>query len=521
MGEFASLNHYNRKRRKRGLIEKKMILELYTLIPAILLFFGLFWSIAYPDTSYRRKILLALSTISLIFNTFNLTIFILFNLQSTDFYMNLNSGTILALEIILGLGYIALNFSKDEIRGFSNEHIFDSLLLVIILCLIGAAVTTNLVAITAFFAIILISLSIIFYFGHYLKPYELLAQFYIMIFIGITCVLVGVILTFLETNSLLLTEIAEAEFNAFTRLIISLLFFIGLGLPCGILPFTLKRYYQDASFTAFFTYALLVIPQFTLILNKLLVKISFDSFLNSLFIVIIATIGLIICLIHTLTETFTSLDGRSYSIKKIIGYSINSDFNIVLLTSAYIGLLPSDLLSTELWNYTFLFVFIFVFVKALLIYSLKPVVIETLDDNIKVLGGFFKNYKVFGISYLISGLLFSVPFMLGSMLLDLVLPITTNSVLNLPHISFIGFTIVTIIVCYFIITLIWISITFNDIFFGTEKHFKHKEVRKINKVDYIPQIILLGFIAFLCLFYLLSSDLFLQILNYFNQNFIS
>lgn len=500
-----------------------MIVELFALLPEILLFFVLLWSVSFPETEYRRKIILILMITVLVFNTLNLVVFIAYEIISTEFNLSLNMGTLFLSEIIIGLGIITLYFSKDEMRGIVNEHIFDMLIIFIVMCLVGAVITLNILVVIIFTILTQISLSMIFYFGHYSKAYELLKKFLLTTFISALCLILAVFLIFLESSSFILTDISAFEFNPISNFIISFLFLFGFGIPCGIFPFALirvKNYYQDSSYTYLFAYTNLAIPVIALILNKILISFSYGLSLVPLSIILIASLGLIISLTYSLTEIFTSIDGKSYSIKKILGYSTNSDFNIILLVSAYIGLLPTGIITAGYWDYVFLFLFLLILIKSLLFYSLKPIFLETLDDNIKLLGGFFNKYKIFGAVYLISGLFLSIPFLVGNSILGLILPLLTAAVIDIPQVSFVGVSIFVILILYFTVTLIWISITFNDIFFGVDRYLKNKKIRSLNKFDYIPLVILLAVLSFLCIFYILNNQLYLQTINFFSENFI-
>ena len=193
---------------------------------------------------------------------------------------------------------------------------------------------------------------------------------------------------------------------------------------------------------------------------------------------------------------------------------------MILFISAFTVFLPTESIKIEYRNFVFFFIFCMILVKTLLFYSLKPVILETLDDNIKKLGGFWEKYKIFGVFYIIGGIILAIPFALGNILINIILNIFMESLINLPAISFIGFTIWVILIIYFITILIWVSITFNDIFIGTPKYLKNKEIKLITKLDYSPQIFILIFSIFLCVFYFINNSLFLQVLNFLTEQFI-
>ncbi len=500
-----------------------MIGILLAFIPLYCLSIGLFWSISCSKSIYRKNILIILNLIILFVNTLNIIIFSLFDLQYYDFNLNLNVGTFLLWEIIFVLSCIILYFSKDEMTGIINENLYDFLIILIIFSLVGASLTSNILITVIFVIIVYISLGLIFYFGIYSKPFKLLRLFFISIILSIIFLILGLLLIYFEFNSFILTEIRNSELNPALNLIISLLFLFGFGIPCGIIPFSiyhLKVYYHDSTYTTLFTITNLTFPIINFILFKFLLTFTYDLVINSLIILIIAVVGLIISITYSLTETFTAIDGRSFSIKKILGLSSNSDFNMILLISAFIGFLPTELIKIEYGSFVFLFIFCMILVKILLFYSLKPVMLETLDDNIKILGGFWKKYKIFGIFYLIGGILLTIPFALGNILINLISNIFTESLIDLPHISFIGYTIWALLIIYFIIILIWVSITFNDIFIGTPKYLKNKNIRPITKLDYFPQILTFILSIFLCTFYFFNNSLFMEIINFCTEQFM-
>ncbi len=500
-----------------------MISILIVIIQFFCLLIGLFGSIAFHKSPFRKKFLIILNLMILSFNTFNIILFGWNNFQYYEFNLNLNIGTLFLWEIIFFLGCIIFFLSKDEMSGILNENLYDTLLIVVIFSLVGASLTLNILITTIFIMILFLTLILIFYFGRYSKPLKLLKYFIISVIISLSFLIIAILIIFFEVNSFILTEINIFEFNPVLNVITSLFFLFGFGLPCGIFPFViyhLKAYFHDSTYTTLFSLTNLTFPVISFILIRQLIAFSYDLFINSFIILIISIIGLIISITFLLTEIFTSIDGKSYSIKKIIGYSATADFNMILLISAFIGFLPTNSMKIEYRNFLFLFIFSMILVKTLLFHSLKPIILETLDDNIKLLGGFWKNHKHFGIFYLMGGIFLTIPFALGNILLNLITNLFTESIIDLPFISFVGFTIWILLIIYFIIIVIWVSITFNDIFFGNPKHIKFKKIRPITILDYIPQIFILVFSIFLCVLYFINNLLFLEALNSFTENFV-
>lgn len=496
---------------------------LIIIIQFFCLLIGLFWSISVYKKPFRKKFLIFLHLLILSFNTFNIFLFTWYDFQYYEFNLNLNIGTLLLWEIIFFGGCIIFLLSKDEMSGILNENLYDTLLIIVILSLVGASLTLNILITIICIIILFITLILIFYFGYYSKPFKLLKYFLISVLISFSFLIIAILIIYFEVNSFILTEINTFEFNPVLNVMSSLFLLFGFGIPCGIFPFViyhLKAYFHNSTYTTLFSLTNLTFPIISFILIRFLIALSYDFLINSVIILIISTIGLIISITFLLTEIFTSIDGKSFSIKKILGYSANADFNMVLLISAFIGFLPTNLMKIEYRNFLFLFIFSMILVKTLLFYSLKPIFLETLDDSIKLLGGFWKNYKTFGIFYLMGGVFLTIPFALGNILLNLITNLFTESIIDLPFISFVGFTILIVLIIYFIIILIWVSITFNDIFFGTPKYLKVKKIRPITTYDYIPQIIIFVFSIFLCIFYFINNFLFLEILNSFTENFV-
>ena len=129
--------------------------------------------------------------------------------------------------------------------------------------------------------------------------------------------------------------------------------------------------------------------------------------------------------------------------------------------------------------------------------------LETNDDNLRLLGDFWIKYRVFGISYLIIGFIIAIPY--SFTLLSCFSVIFTNIAILENSLYYTSLMIIVIFVLLYIISnLTLISISFILIFFGGKPNYIKKEKQKeINQLHFFPNIfmlILIGFLLFLNIF---------------------
>lgn len=214
--------------------------------------------------------------------------------------------------------------------------------------------------------------------------------------------------------------------------------------------------------------------------------------------------GLIISLVFVLTELFTSLDGNTYSLKKLFGFSLVADFNMLIFLSSYFStLIKVDTMMINFYNSIIFMILVIFIVKMLYLYGFYPVMIKTQDDNLKLLGKFWEENKNFGSALIISGLILSAPFSLIS-LFSLLNIFSAEKITSVSIYSFMGFSIISVFVIYLAVILILISISFIQVYFSNEPRYLERDlkegVEKTNNVHYLP---ILGFTAILIVLFIL------------------
>ncbi len=319
------------------------LIVLGSLAPLIVLIIGTILIFFLEDSAIRKYLTLTIVSAALIINTGLLIFFSLSDIIQRDFYLNLEKGTFLLIEIILLMGLIVSLFSREEVVNIANENYHDGLILTILLGLIGMVISSNIISIFSCFIVVMVLIGVIFYFGDYPKEFQLLRLFFLGIGLSTIMLFFASFLIYQEFGSLILTEIKIMSINDTSNVLISLFLFLGIGIPCGLFPFSiyhLKNYYQDSSYTNLFLFSIFSYISFFVIL-RFLNAFPFSLPLNGIIIMVISSIGLIISLVFVLTELFTSLDGDTFSIKKLFGFSLVSDFNMFVLFASFIVFFPS------------------------------------------------------------------------------------------------------------------------------------------------------------------------------------
>ena len=493
------------------------IIVLASLTPVFILLIGSLL-VTFMDDRINRKLLSTfIIFLALLMNSILLGFYMLLDLTERDFYLNLGTGTFLIIEFILLIGLIVTLFSKEEIVNIVNENLFDGFILILLIGMIGTIISSNILVIFSSFILVVALIGVIFYFGNYPKEFNLLKLYFIGIVISILLLSIASYLIFVEFGSLILTEIKILEISDTSNIFITVLLLLGIGIPCGLFPFSishLKNYYQDSSYTNLLLFSLFSFVNVFLII-RVLNAFSFNLLTNGVIIMIISGIGLIISVVSILTELFTSLDGDTFSIKKIFGYSICSDFNMFLLLSSFMVFLTPVVLGQTYMNLLIFYFLILISVKILIFYTFFPIMLETYDDNLKLLGDFWTKYKIFGIILFISGFIISIPLSFIS-LNTLLTVFSIESIIGVSIFSMISFIIFIFYLVYLVITLIFISICFIQIYFSNKPRYIEREVIKVvNSNHYIPIIIIILMIGLLNIVFLLGNNIFYSIFKSF------
>lgn len=498
------------------MIDIAISLNMVILIAQLIsIFFGAMLALVIRNRKIRKNLTFYLMIFNLIINSFLLSFSFVYNLVDIYLNLSLSTGTHILIEIIFIVGLILSIFSKKEFQKFDLDNLSDSLLLMVILGLIGMIISFNMLSIITCFLLILICIGIIFYISDYKKEFKVLKLYFVSSFISILILSLATLIIFLETNSLSLNIIKFHNFSEIMNISISFMLILGIGIPCGLFPlsvFHLKNYFQDCSYTQLLLYSLFnYITAFLSlrILNIFTFSLSFNSFM----LLILSGIGLIITFFFIITELFTSFDGSTYSIKKIYGYSVISDFNIFILICTLLPLISTN--KAILFNMILYYQLNVVSFKLLLFYNFYPLMLETYDDNIKILGDFWKKHKSFSFILFLTGLIFVFPLgfisffsMLNYFSLDEIL---INSLLNtLANMIFVLFSV------YIVITLILLSTLFIQISFNKKvQHEIRENVEVIAKKDYWPFYVLMTTFVLYIILYLIGNTVFFDMFKKF------
>ncbi len=398
----------------------------------------------------------------------------------------------------------------------SNKGLYDFLVLIVIFGLIGIVLTTNVMSIILWFLFLYLIFGVIFFIDNFKKELELLKLYFIVLIISAICLIGATILIYLATGSLELGVIKGSQISEELSNFISIALYLGIGLLCGLVPFSifhLKNFFQDNSYAnlLLFSIFIYIIP---FIVIKILSVLSPASLIISFTLMTLLILGIILSMVYIITELFTHIDGNTYSIKKIFGYSVVLDFNMVLLFFVFSNLLTTSINEVFL-NSIIYFLLIIFSVKLLIFYTLYPVIINTYEDNMKLLGGFKKEYRKFGTVLLVSGLIIIV--LLGFLILNNTLPIlfsyevASNSLYSLT-----ASIVLTVYILFLIVILIFISTTFNYLYNQNEAQYLQRDnAKKMRSIDFMPIIILFAIIICLSLSYIFVDNFFYDLFKDF------
>jgi hypothetical protein len=324
------------------------------------------------------------------------------------------------------------------------------------------------------------------------------------------------ILIYLATGSFELDVINGTHISEELNNFILIILYLGIGLLCGLVPFSifhLKNYFQDNSYANLGLFSIFIYT-ISFIAIRILNILSPESLIVSFTLIALLILGIILPMVYITIELFTHIDGNTYSIKKIFGYSVVLDFNMVLLFVVFSNLLTTPL--NEIFLNSLIYFLLTIFsVKMLIFYTFYPVMINTREDNMKLLGGFKKEYRKFGTVLLVSGLIIIV--LLGFLILYNTLPIlfsyeiASNSLYSLT-----ASIVLTIYVLFLIVVLILISTNFNHLYNQNEPQYLQRDnAKEIRSIDFMPIIILFVIITCLSLSYIFIDNFFYDLFKVF------
>lgn len=476
-----------------------------------ILFFGAFVVYILQSDAKRKQLIFGLLFFSLVFNSFLSLMHIFYDFNGSNL-----KGTYITIELILIFGLIATKFSNNQLENSSNKDLYDFLVLIIIFGLIGIVSTTNIMSIISWFLFLSFIFGVIFFIDNFKKELALLKLYFIVLIISAICLIGAISLIYLATGSLELDVINRTQISEELNNFILITLYLGIGLLCGLIPFSifhLKNYFQDNSYANLLLFSIFIyITSFIVI--RILNVLSPESLIVSFTLITLLIIGIILPMVYITMELFTHIDGNTYSIKKSFGCSVIIDFNMVLLFVVFSNLLTTPLYEIFLNSIIYFLLTIFS-VKILIFYTLYPVIINTDEDNMKLLGGFQNKYRKFGTGLLISGLI--VIALLGFLFLNNILPILFSyEIASNSLYSLIASIVLTIYVLFLIVVLIFISTNFNHLYNKNEPQYLQRDSAKtIHSVDFMPITVLFVIVICLSLSYIFFGNFFYDLFKNF------
>lgn len=475
------------------------------------LFIGAFIVYILQSEDKRKQAIFGLLFFNLVLNSFLCVMYIFYYFNGSNL-----KGTYIIIELILIFGLIATKFSNKQLENSSNKDLYDFVVLIIIFGLIGIVSTTNIISIILWFLFLSLIFGVIFFIDNFKKELVLLKLYFIVLIISAICLMGATLLIYLATGSLELDVINGTQISEEINYFILITLYLGIGLLCGLVPFSiyhLKNYFQDNSYANLLLFSIFIYI-ISFIAIRIINVLSYESLLVNFTLMILLILGIILPMVYIIIELFTHIDGNTYSIKKIFGYSVVLDFNMVLLFFVFSNLLTTPL--NEIFLNSIIYFLLIIFsVKILIFYTLYPVIINTDEDNMKLLGGFKNKYRKFGTALLISGLIIIV--LLGFLFLNNILlilfsyEIASNSLYSL-----IGSIILTVYILFLIVVLIFISTNFNHLFNQNEPRYLQRDnTKNIVSIDFLPIIVLFVIIICFSLSYIFIDSFFYNLFKDF------
>jgi len=475
------------------------------------LFFGAFVAYTIQSDVKRKQVIFGLLFFNLVLNSFLCVMHIFYDFNGSNL-----KGTYITIELILLFGLIATQFSNNQLKNSPNKGLYDFLVLITIFGLVGIVLATNIMTIILWFLFLSLIFGVIFFIDNFKKELELLKFYFIVLIISAICLIGATILIYLATGSLELDVINGIQISEELNNFISVALFLGIGLLCGLVPFSifhLKNYFQDNSYANLLLFSIFIYI-ISFIAIRILNILSHMSLIVSFALITLLILGIILSMVYITIELFTHIDGNTYSIKKIFGYSVVLDFNMVLLFVMFSNLLITPL--NEIFLNSIIYFLLTIFsVKMLIFYTFYPVTINTDEDNMKLLSGFKNEYRRFGMVLLVSGLIIIV--LLGFLFLNNTLPIlfcyeiASNSLYSLT-----ASIVLTVYVLFLIVFLIFISTNFNHLYNKNKPQYLQRESAKnISSIDFFSIIVLFVIIICLSLSYIFIDNYFYDLFKDF------
>jgi hypothetical protein len=141
--------------------------------------------------------------------------------------------------------------------------------------------------------------------------------------------------------------------------------------------------------------------------------------------------------------------------------------------------------------------------------------LETYDDNLKLLGDLRSKYRTFDLVMFSSGLLITIPLVFLSSL-NLLTIFTIPGIQALSPLALIALIIFVIYIIYLIITFIFISVSHTQIYHSNKPRYIEREsIKELNSNHYIPIIIMSIIIVSLILISLFGDNFYFNMFRSF------
>jgi len=469
------------------------------------------------NSKERENLHIFLSFGNLIISTAVIIISTFFPSQEIFFNIFFSPSQYFLMGIIFLFQVIFSVFIKYTSKNYPNAYLFDIFSLLIFLSLVGMISSINFLTLASFFILIIILTGMIFYFGEFKKEFRLLKTYFTACIISIISLISAILIFYFNTGTILIYNMDAFQLSEIPCIILSILLILGLGIPCGLFPFYvfhLKKYFQEADYVH-----VILLMAFNLISTLTIMQLlgSFISLtsVNIFIILIISGLGVVIAIYYIILEIFTSHDGFTYSIKKIIGYSIICDSNLILLLFANFYLFPEPFRRNLLNLLIFLFISL-TLMKLILSYSFLITANKSNEDNFRLLGNFWKNNKMFGLLLFLSGLILIFPVIfifIYSFLanLEFMFPML-NSLVSLISIIALSLLIISIL-----IILLFTSHFFVQVYISKNTSYLERvSTYKINKkMSYLIGILLITLLIGQAIIYIYSSSWYFELISGF------
>jgi hypothetical protein len=421
------------------------------------------------------------------------------------------------MGIIFLFQYIFSIFIKISSEEYPNAYLFDTFSLLIFLSLIGMVTSINFLTLISFFFLSSMLVGTIFYFGEFRKEFSLLKPYFLTCFLSVIILILTAFIFYFDTGTIQIYKVGAIILSDIASAIVPILLIIGMGIACGFFPFYifhLKRYFQETDF-----FHLVIYMGFNFItlvsIMRILRTIIVINFIIIFICLIFSGTGVVIATYYIILELYTSQDGFTYSPKKIIGYNIISDSNLVLFLFMIFSLFPESY-SGEMINLLgFLYVNLII-IKLLLSYSFLQVANVSYEDNIRFLGNFWKSNKTFGALLFLSGVLLIFPVSFFFILSILFYFETAFSLIN-SLISLVCIIGIILFIVSVLIDLLYTSHFFIQVYISKNSSYLEKESPKKLKYKIVNliAIILIIFLVGNTLVYVLFPNWYITLLSVF------